>query len=85
MVSVSERKESLHLQVGRYPQSILQLPPAQTLQMNTFQAAQGEVSPSNLSSNRYDGSGDVVKTVEYDSSIDIEASPIEEFKPPSLH
>ena len=53
--------------------------------MDTFQAAPGEVSPSDLSSIRYDGNGDVVKMGEDDSTIDIEASPIEEFKRPNLH
>ena len=85
MVSVSEKKENLHLQVGRYRHNILQMPRAQTLQMDTFQAAPGEVSPSDLSSIRYDGNGDVVKMGEDDSTIDIEASPIEEFKRPNLH
>ncbi|PIL23356.1 hypothetical protein GSI_14667 [Ganoderma sinense ZZ0214-1] len=54
------------------------------LQMDTFQAAPGEVSPSDISSIRYDASGRVVKIGEAESTIDLEASPVEEFKRPNL-
>ena len=52
--------------------------------MDTFQAAPGEVSPSDISSIRYDASGRIVKVGEAESTIDLEASPVEEFKRPNL-
>ncbi len=52
--------------------------------MDTFQAAPGEASPSDISSIRYDASGRILKVGEADSTIDLEASPVEEFKRPNL-
>ncbi|KAI1794437.1 hypothetical protein LXA43DRAFT_883692 [Ganoderma leucocontextum] len=54
------------------------------LQMDTFQAAPGEASPSDISSIRYDASGRILKVGEAESTIDLEASPVEEFKRPNL-
>ncbi|EJF59565.1 hypothetical protein DICSQDRAFT_108732 [Dichomitus squalens LYAD-421 SS1] len=66
IVSFSEKKENLQLQ------------------MDTFQAAPGEISPSDLESVRYDAAGRLMRMGDNDSTTDVEASPIEEFKRPNL-
>lgn len=84
MLSLNEKKvENLQLQVGSSRRD-RQASGTEPSKMDTFQAAPGEVSPSDISSIRYDASGRVVKVGEAGSTIDLEASPVEEFKRPNL-
>ncbi|KAI0370506.1 hypothetical protein BV20DRAFT_1073819 [Pilatotrama ljubarskyi] len=53
------------------------------VQMETFAAAPGEVSPSDLSYVQYDAAGNIIKTPELDA-FDIEAGSPVEFKRPNL-
>ncbi|TBU36055.1 hypothetical protein BD309DRAFT_68898 [Dichomitus squalens] len=46
------------------------------LQMDTFQAAPGEVSPSDLETVQYDAAGHFIRMGEDDSTTNVEASPI---------
>lgn len=66
--SVNEKPDALHVQV----------------QMETFKAAPGDQSPSNLSYNNYDVEGRVTRPDETDISSDIEASPVEYKRPGGL-
>ncbi|CDO68672.1 hypothetical protein BN946_scf184790.g21 [Trametes cinnabarina] len=53
------------------------------VQMETFAAAPGEVSPSELSYIRYDAAGRIIHTTDVDT-LDIEANSSGELKPPNL-
>ena len=57
------------------------------MQMETFKAAPGEASPSDISVLTYDATGRPMKRSEvetYVQDVDIEASPVDEYKNPNL-
>lgn len=53
---------------------------ADVAQMETFAAAPGEVSPSDLSYIRYDAAGNIMKSTDIDAFGDVEANSPVEFK-----
>ena len=55
------------------------------MQMETFKAAPGEASPSDISVLTYDAAGRPMKRSEVETFVqDVEASPVDEYKSPNL-
>lgn len=84
--SVNEKPDALHVQVilMMFLVHSLAYPITCQVQMETFKAAPGDQSPSNLSYNNYDVEGRVTRPDETDISSDIEASPVEYKRPGGL-